>query len=122
MLKYSGKKGERFFTPTDITNFAFSIPIEIPSTNAFFSEGVNSVNNTVISISGDCIKQDEEVYYNVSETDVAEANKTAPILCAVSNTFFAFTVGENGRGDCKYEINKSWNQFFAEYYPGEIVE
>jgi hypothetical protein len=117
MLKFSGKAGERYFTPTVVTNFAFSIPIEIPSTNAFFSEGANSVNNTVISLSGDCIKQDEEVYHNISETNDLEVNKTAPILCAVSNTFFAFTVGPNGRGDCKYEINKSWNQFYNEYFP-----
>jgi hypothetical protein len=68
MLHFSGKNGERYYTPTDITNFAFSVPVEIPSTNALFADGANSTQNTVISLAGNAITQgEEECYHNVGE-------------------------------------------------------
>jgi hypothetical protein len=88
MVNVSGRLSERYYTPTDITNFAFSIPIEIPSTNALFAEGANSTQNAIIALTGNAIIQgEEECYHNVSETNVELVNKTPPILCLVSNTF-----------------------------------
>jgi hypothetical protein len=123
MIDFSGKNGEQFYTNTDITSFAFSVPVEIPSSNAFFAEGANSRNNTVIALSGDAIKQgEEEVYHNISETDMEIVNKTAPIFVAVSNSFWFFKVDKDGNGECKYEINRSWNRFFVDNFPELLRE
>jgi hypothetical protein len=118
-VDFSGKLGERFYTHTDITNFCITLPLEIPNPNALFAEGAHSNQNTVISLTGNAIKQgEEEVYHNISETNVEVYNKTCPTLCLVSNTFWVFSISaDTGLGECHYEINKSWNQFFAQYYP-----
>jgi hypothetical protein len=129
LLKYGVNDDNKYYTYTDVTNFAMSIPIAIPCTNAFFEEGANSAQNTVISLSGKPEKETENPYYNISETNPATGelvnretkNTTPPILVLVSNTFFAFSVNNEGWGECKYETNKSWNQFFAAYYPQHMV-
>jgi hypothetical protein len=124
MVDYSGKREERYFTHTDITSFAHSIPIEIPSTDAFFAEGANSTSNTVISLTGDAIRQgEEEVYGNIALDDGILHNKTPPIFIAVSNTFWVFGVDpQTGAGRVNYEINSSWNQFFQRYYPALYIQ
>lgn len=40
-------------------------------------------------------------------------NKTAPMLCLVSDTFFIFTAGRKA----VYETTKTWNDAFATYFP-----
>jgi hypothetical protein len=130
LLKYGTGDSNKFFTYTDVTNFAFSIPISIPCTNSFFEEGANSAQNTVISLTGKPISESENPYYNISDTNPTTGkqanpemkNQTAPILVLVSNTFFAFSVNNEGWGECRYETNKSWNQFFAQYYPDVVLE
>ncbi|GHU20178.1 hypothetical protein FACS189472_11090 [Alphaproteobacteria bacterium] len=119
MVNYSGKKHERYYTHTDITNFAHSIPIEIPSTNAFFAGGANSTSNTVISLTGNAITQgEEEVYNDISRGDGILVNRTPPIFVAVSNTFIVFGIDpQTGAQKCHYEINLGWNEFFQRYYP-----
>jgi hypothetical protein len=119
MVDYSGKKDERYYTHTDITSFAHSIPIEIPNSDALFSEGVNSTSNTVIALTGNAIVQgEEEVYGNIARGDGVLVNRTPPILVAVSKTFWVFGVdAATGRGTCEYEISKSWNEFFRQRCP-----
>jgi hypothetical protein len=114
MINFSYKLGEWYFTPTNITNFASSVPVEIPSTNALFSEGANSTQNTVISLAGNAITQgEEECYHNISETNVEVISRTPPVLCLVSNTFWVFkTNAQTGDEECIYEINKGFNEFF----------
>jgi hypothetical protein len=119
MISFSGKLGERYFTLADIINFAFSVPVEIPSTNALFAEGANSTQNTVISLTGNAfIQGEEECYHNVSETNVEVINRTLPVLCLVSNTFWVFkTNPRTGDGECVCEINKGFNEFFQLNFP-----
>jgi hypothetical protein len=118
LVNYSGKRDERYYTHTDITNFVHTVPIEIPSSNSFFCEGVNSTSNTVIALTADAIKQgEEEVYANVARDDGYLANNAPPIFVAISNTFWCFYLDDRGVPVCEYDINNGWNQFFQRRFP-----
>jgi hypothetical protein len=119
MVDYSGAPNERYFTHTDITDFALTFPLEVPSANALFANGAHSTQNTVISLTGNCIKQGiEEVYHNISQGNIEVINKTPPILCLVSNTFWTFGINPlTGEASYHYEINPDWNLYFQTYYP-----
>jgi hypothetical protein len=131
-IKYSGVTGERYFTPTDVTDFAFSVPVDIPNTNSLLSDGANSRQNTVISLTGNAIEQKETdkvaegVYYNVEEDPTTgketTPNVTAPILILISNAFWCFSVAPNSdTPHCTYETNKSFSEFCEQYFPSALA-
>jgi hypothetical protein len=116
----SGKNGERGYTAVDITNHALSFPLVPPQqANALFSDGANSTQNTVISLTGNAqVQGEEEMYHNISLTDTLVPNRTPPIFVAVLNTFWTFYVDANtGEGRAEYEINRGFNEYFASRFP-----
>jgi hypothetical protein len=120
-LDFSGKSNERYFTYTDITDFAFSVPTERPSSNAVFSEGLTSNENTVISLSGQAIKQgEEEVYYNVSRGPTTVVNGTPPVLALVQDSFLVFSARDGGVA--VHETTRSWNKFLQEFVSPEAYQ
>jgi hypothetical protein len=88
--------------------------LERQSSNAFFSDPVNSASET-ITLTGSPQEQGEaDVYYDVS-SDNADAivNSSYPILCMVSDTFWFFSSGQRA----SYEIALSWNECLAKNFP-----
>jgi hypothetical protein len=118
-VDYSGKLGERFWMYTSLTDFVFTVSLEIPNTNALFAEGAHSNQNTVIGLTANALKQgEEEVYHNISEGNMEIANKTPPLLAFTCNTFWVYGIDPStGEPFCHYEINKGWNEFFKSYRP-----
>jgi hypothetical protein len=120
-LDFSGKPNERYYTYTDITDFAFSVPTERPSSNAVFSEGLTSHENTVIALSGQAIKQgEEEVYYNISRGPNPVANITPPILALVQDSFLVFSARDVGVA--VHETTRSWNDFLKDFVTPEAYQ
>jgi hypothetical protein len=112
---------------SDNTDFVMTLPTERSNANAFFFDGVFSRNET-ITLRGNLLSlpnadgQQEivDTYYILNRngnqpTGQADTvyNRTAPILCLVSDSFFMFTYGKKAT----YETSLSWNETFAKYYP-----
>jgi hypothetical protein len=89
--------------------------------NAVFSEVLTSTENTVISLSGQAIRQGaEEVYYNVSRGTDFVQNLTPPILCLVSDTFLVFSARDGGIA--VHETTRSWNNFLKDFVTPEAYQ
>jgi hypothetical protein len=93
--------------------------LERQSSNAFFSDPVNSSNET-IQLTGSPQTQgmNGDVYYyinaeNDTTEDPAHKNGTPPILAIVSDTFWFFSVGQRG----VYEKAVDWNECFRKNFP-----
>jgi hypothetical protein len=113
----------------DNTDFAFILPTERGSGNAFFFDGVNSVSETIqlkgtplsIDLEGNQIPPELNTYYRLNRNNdvhtepgaVDKLNRTAPILSLVSDTFFIFQVGQLA----VYETGHTWNEIFESRYP-----
>jgi hypothetical protein len=120
-LDFSGREDERFYTYTDITDFAFSVPTERPVSNAIFSEGLHFTQPLTVSLRGASIHQgEEEVYYNVSHNGELQVNRCPPVLCLVQDGFLVFSA-QNG-GTATHETTVSWNDWYRSYVTPEIYE
>jgi hypothetical protein len=112
---------------SDNTDFVLTLPTERSNANAFFFDGVFSQNET-ITLRGNLLTLTEtdgtqnvvDTYYILKRngdrpTGQADTifNRTAPILCLVSDSFFMFSTGKRAT----YETTLSWNETFAKYYP-----
>jgi hypothetical protein len=97
------------------------IPTERPASNAVFSEGLTSNENTVIYLSGQAIKQgEEEVYCNTSRGPGTVVNGTAPILGLVQDSFLVFSIRDGGVA--VHETTRSWNEFLKNFVSPEAYE
>jgi hypothetical protein len=113
---------------SDNSDFVLTVPTERSNANAFFFDGVFSRNETItlraspLSIpnaAGDMTVVD--TYYVLNRNNdvpgvngVQEINnKTAPILCLVSDSFFIFTSNRKA----VYETTLTWNEAFAKNFP-----
>jgi hypothetical protein len=112
---------------SDNTDFVLSIPTEKSNANAFFFDGVLSQNETITlranllslpNSNGD--QQQVDTHYVLNRNnDKPEGqadtiyNKTAPILCLVSNSFFIFSSNRI----TMYERTLTWNETFSRNYP-----
>jgi hypothetical protein len=117
----------------DDTDFAFVLPTERGSANAFFFDGVSSRNET-ISLKATPLTVDENgqqkfvnTYYvlnrnqeqpqtptgNGNETYPYKYNTTAPIIALVSDSFFIIQAGKIAI----YESGRTWNEIFQEKFP-----
>jgi hypothetical protein len=111
---------------SDDTDFLMIFNLERQSSNAFFSDPVNSTNES-ITLTGSPQSQGMgdfdantggDVYFFLndesdSDDDDAHKNHTAPILSVVSDTFWLFTTTERP----VYEIGMSWNECLAKHFP-----
>jgi hypothetical protein len=113
----------------DNTDFAFILPTERGSGNAFFFDGVNSVSETIqlkgtplsVDLEGNQIPPELNTYYRLNRNNdnhaavgaVDKLNRTAPILSLVSDTFFIFQVGQLA----VYETGHTWNEIFSTRFP-----
>jgi hypothetical protein len=52
---------------------------------------------------------------NVTQTTAESYNRTPPILCLVTDTFWLFT-SRNG-GTVEYNTKETWNELFEKRYP-----
>jgi hypothetical protein len=103
----------------------FVIPVERQSANAFFFDGLDSGPDTEnITLSGKFISDKDnhklDTYAILNRNDVTDIttssyNRTPPIICLVSDTFWLFT-SENG-GTVEYNTRETWNDLFAKRYP-----
>jgi hypothetical protein len=111
---------------SDDTDFLLIFNLERQSSNAFFSDPVNSTNESITltgspqsqGIGDNVAKKGGDVYYflnseNDQIDDEAHKNHTAPILAVVSDTFWLFS----SKGRPTYEIGMSWNECLAKNYP-----
>jgi hypothetical protein len=109
----------------DNSDFVFVIPVERESANAFFFDGLDSGASTEnVTLSGTFATDNNnnriDTYYNLNrhnnivEND-ATYNRTPPIICLVSDTFWLFT-SHNG-GQVEYNTRDTWNKLFAERFP-----
>jgi hypothetical protein len=109
----------------DNSDFVFVIPVERESANAFFFDGLDSGANTEnVTISGKFIHDGRghllDTYYNLNRNNVTQTtaesyNRTPPILCLVTDTFWLFT-SRNG-GTVEYNTKETWNELFEKRYP-----
>jgi hypothetical protein len=112
---------------SDNTDFVVSIPTERSNANAFFFDGVFSRNET-ITLRGNLLSLTNvdgeqrvvDTYYilnrNADQPTGQENtiyNKTAPILCLVSDSFFMFATDRKA----VYETTLTWNETFSKNYP-----
>jgi hypothetical protein len=101
---------------SDDTDFLFIFNLERQSSNAFFSDPVNSSNET-IQLTGAPQNQtiDGDVYYYLNaENDTDPVyNNTPPILAIVSDSFWFFSTGR----PAEYEKAATWNEVFAKHFP-----
>jgi hypothetical protein len=121
----SYKAPTRDRSASDNTDFVFVIPVERQSANAFFFDGLDSGADTEnITLSGKFITDKDnnklDTYAILNRNDVtaittASYNRTPPIICLVSDTFWLFT-SENG-GTVEYNTRETWNDLFAKRYP-----
>jgi hypothetical protein len=110
---------------SDNTDFVFVIPVERESANAFFFDGLDSGADTEnVTISGkiivDAKNNKMENYVNLNRNDNsqftdASYNRSPPILCLVTDTFWIFT-SKNG-GTVEYNTKETWNELFSRRYP-----
>jgi hypothetical protein len=110
---------------SDNTDFVFVLPVERESANAFFFDGLDSGANTEnITLSGRFITDKDghkiDTYAilnrNSNETITQESyNRTPPIVCLVSDSFWLFT-SDNG-GTVEYNTKETWNELFARRFP-----
>jgi hypothetical protein len=110
---------------SDNTYFVFVIPVERQSANAFFFDGLDSGPDTEnITLSGKFITDKDnhklDTYAILNRNDVttitaASYNRTPPLVCLVSDTFWLFT-SENG-GTVEYNTRETWNDLFSKRYP-----
>jgi hypothetical protein len=90
---------------SDNTDFVFVLPVERESTNAFFFDGLDSGADTEnVTITGTFItdkdgnKVDNYAFLNRNDNRVVSNdsyNRTPPIMCLVTDTFWLFT-SQNG--------------------------
>jgi hypothetical protein len=121
----SYKAPTRDRSASDNTDFVFVIPVERQSANVFFFDGLDSGPDTEnITLSGKFITDKDnnklDTYTILNRNDVttittASYNRTPPIVCLVSDTFWLFT-SENG-GTVEYNTRETWNDLFAKRYP-----
>jgi hypothetical protein len=105
----------------------FVIPVERLSANAFFFDGLDSGPNTEnITLKGNFITVENnkvDLYGLLNRNNEVlqdeHHNRTPPLICLVSDTFFLFT-SQNG-GTVEYNTKESWNELFSKRYP-EIYE
>jgi hypothetical protein len=110
---------------SDNTDFVFVIPVERQSANAFFFDGLDSGADTKnITLSGKFISDKDnhklDVYSNLNQNynttiTTASYNRTPPVICLVSDTFWLFT-SENG-GSVEYNTRETWNDLFVKRFP-----
>jgi hypothetical protein len=100
--------------------------LERQSSNAFFADPVNSANES-ITLTGSpqaqgmgdvALRQGGDIYYHLNAEDdqvddAAHRNHTAPILAAVSDTFWLFLANDKPI----YETGLTWNECLAKHYP-----
>jgi hypothetical protein len=111
---------------SDDTDFLLIFNLERQSSNAFFSDPVNSSNESVTLTGspqaqgmGDWdTKTGGDVYYYLNDEqdgtdDDAHKNHTCPILAVVSDTFWLFSATDRPT----YEIGMSWNECLAKHFP-----
>jgi hypothetical protein len=110
----------------DDTDFAMVFNLERQSSNAFFADPVNSANES-ITLTGSpqaqgmgdaALRQGGDIYYHLNAEDdqvddAAHRNHTAPILAAVSDTFWLFLANERPT----YEIGLTWNECLRRHFP-----
>jgi hypothetical protein len=104
----------------DDTDFVFLFNLERQSSNAFFSDPVDSQNETV-QLTGTPQTQGfgGDTYYYLaaeSDTDQTQVNTTCPILAIVSGSFWLFSAGQKAI----YETNSGWNETLAKYFPSVL--
>jgi hypothetical protein len=105
----------------DDTDFIMLFNLERQSSNAFFSDPVNSANETIsltgypqVQGTGEVGSPGSDVYYYINKENEGEViNKAQPILAIVSDTFWLFSTGQRAT----YEIALSWNETLAKKYP-----
>jgi hypothetical protein len=134
-LEQSYTSPPSYLTPTrdrsfsDNTDFVFVIPVERESANAFFFDGLDSGADTeTLKISGKFITDKDnhkiDTYAILNRNDKIAMtndsyNRTPPIVCLVTDTFWLFT-SKNG-GTVEYNTKETWNELFSKRYP-EIYE
>jgi hypothetical protein len=114
----------------DDTDFLLIFNLERQSSNAFFSDPVNSANESITltgspqsqGMGDSTAKTGGDVYYYLNSEndrvdDEAHKNHTAPILAVVSDTFWLFSTKDRPI----YEIGLSWNECLAKNYP-EVLQ
>jgi hypothetical protein len=102
------------------TDFVFVIPVERESANAFFFDGLDSGAETEnVAITGTFItdkdghKVDNYAFLNRNDNQAITNdiyNRTHPIMCLVTDTFWLFT-SHNG-GTVEYNTKETWNELF----------
>jgi hypothetical protein len=110
----------------DDTDFLMLFNLERQSSNAFFSDPVNSKNESITltgspqaqGIGDASVGQGGDVYYYLNAEDdtvddPAHHNHTCPILAVVSDTFWLFNFGSRPM----YEVSNSWNETLARNFP-----
>jgi hypothetical protein len=110
---------------SDNSDFVFVLPVEKESANAFFFDGLDSGADTEnVTISSKFIHDGAghkiDCYYNLNRNDTTTVssdsyNRTPPILCLVTDTFWLFT-SRNG-GTVEYNTKETWNELFQKRYP-----
>jgi hypothetical protein len=98
----------------DDTDFILIFNLERQSSNAFFSDPVNSANETISLTGNPQVQGVGDIYYNLAaENDADKFNEAKPLLCVVSDTFWFFTTGARAN----YEIALSWNECLSKNFP-----
>jgi hypothetical protein len=109
---------------SDNTDFVFVIPLERASANAFFFDGLDSGENTeTVTISGkfirDSLNRSIDTYAILNRNDDAATeasyNRTPPLVCLVTDTFWLFT-SHNG-GTVEYNTKETWAELFEKRFP-----
>jgi hypothetical protein len=105
----------------DDTDFLFLFNLERQSSNAFFSDPVDSSNET-IQLTGSPQAQGfagDTYYYLARESETADnvVNHTCPVLAIVSDSFWLFSANQRA----VYEINSGWNEALAKHFPQRLA-
>jgi hypothetical protein len=105
---------------SDDTDFIFLFNLERQSSNAFFSDPVDSPNES-IQLSGAPQVQGlaGDVYYYLAreaETDTNNVNHARPMVAIVSDSFWLFSSGQKA----VYETSVGWNETLAKHFPGVL--
>jgi hypothetical protein len=108
---------------SDNIDFVFVIPVERLSANTFFFDGLDSGANTEnITLKGNFITVDGhkiDIYVLLNRNNESMTselyNRTPPVICLVSDTFFLFS-SQNG-GSVEYNTKETWNELFSKRYP-----
>jgi hypothetical protein len=101
----------------------FVIPVERLSANAFFFDGLDSgANSENITLKGNFVTVDNhkmDMYGLLNRNNEAVTNehynRTPPLICLVSDTFFLFS-SQNG-SSVEYDTKETWNELFSKRYP-----